>query len=317
MTPHPRPDLSPGSPAHPDHTLTCGTDLDEDGLDPDQRWSTYWDVERLCRGPAPIPGWLVTDDGAIDTDLGVLKTGKEANVHVVRRALRGQDGVLLAAKRYRDAEHRSFRRSAAYQDGRRMRNTRDTRALAKGTSHGRQVAAGQWAHAEWEALRRLWQLGAAVPYPVQIDGTEILMELVTDQDGEVAPRLAATRPDGPLLEAYLEQLRDFLSALGGAGLGARRPLPLQRAGRRRAPGGHRPPQVVDLVATRWGRSSCCATAPTWPPGSAGVGSTWTSTSSSARSWPRPGERATPAVTEQTPRALAARAPPEERGEGDG
>lgn len=256
MTPHPRPDLSPGSTPHPDHTLadlSRGADLDDDGLDPGQRWSTYWDVERLCRGPAPVPDWLVTDDGAIDTDLGVLKTGKEADVHVVRRALRGRDGVLLAAKRYRDAEHRSFRRSAAYQDGRRMRNTRDTRALAKGTSHGRQVAAGQWAHAEWEALRRLWQLGAAVPYPVQIDGTEILMELVTDQDGDVAPRLASTRPPRPLLEAYLDQLRGFLSALAAQGWvhGDLSPYNVLAAGERLVVIDL--PQVVDLVGNPMGQ----------------------------------------------------------------
>ncbi len=195
-------------------------DCDDPGdslLGAGRRWSTYWDLERGCRGPDPVPAWLVTEDGAVDTELGVLKTGKEADVVVVRRALDDDDGVLLAAKRYRDADHRSFRRSAAYQDGRRMRNTRDTRALAKGTTHGRRVASGQWAMAEWEALRRLWVLGASVPYPVQVDGTELMMELVTDDRREVAPRLAAVRPGSDLLGDYFEQMRSFLTTLAREG----------------------------------------------------------------------------------------------------
>lgn len=85
----------------------------------------------------------------------------------------------MAAKRYRTDEHRSFRRSAAYSEGRRTRRSRDTQALAKMTAHGRALAAGQWAAAEFEALRRFWLAGVQVPYPVQIDGIEILMELVT------------------------------------------------------------------------------------------------------------------------------------------
>ena len=182
-----------------------------------QRWSTYWDIERLCRGPAPTPEWVVQDRAAVDTELGVLKTGKEADVHLVRRAAPGTDGVVLAAKRYRGEEHRSFHRSDAYVEGRRMRNTRDARAVAKKTRHGRSVAAGQWAFAEWEALKRFWSAGVPVPYPVQIDGTELLMELIT-VDGDAAPRLAATRPDRPLLESYFEQLRDVLTSLARAGL---------------------------------------------------------------------------------------------------
>ena len=254
--------LTPTDPTYP-----LPLDLDDlDDLEPDQRWSTYWDVERSCRGPAPVPDWLVTADGAVDTELGLLKTGKEADVHVVRRALRGQEGVLLAAKRYRDAEHRAFRRSAAYQDGRRMRNTRDTRALAKGTAHGRQVAAGQWAHAEWEALRQLWHLGAAVPYPVQIDGTELLMELVTDHDGEVAPRLAATRPSRPLLERYLEQLRGFMVTLAAQGWvhGDLSPYNVLAAGDRLVVIDL--PQVVDLVGNPSGQDFLlrdCANLSAW------------------------------------------------------
>lgn len=197
-----------------DYHALDGPDYD---LDDDQRLSTYWDVEPLCRGPQPPPAWLVTDRAAVDTDLGVLKTGKEAEVSVLERAVPGRASCLLAAKRYRAAEHRNFHRSASYTEGRRVRNTRDARAMAKGTAHGRSVAAGQWAAAEWEALKRLYDAGVPVPYPVQVDGTEILMELVT-AGGEPAPRLAQCRPDRALLASYFEQLRAAMEALARLGL---------------------------------------------------------------------------------------------------
>jgi RIO kinase 1 len=212
-----------------------------------QRWTTYWDVDPLCRGPQPVPPWVVQARGAVDTDLGVLKTGKEADVLVLQRAEPGTEGVLLAAKRYRSEEHRSFHRSAAYAEGRRVRSTRDTRAMEKKTKHGRAVAAGQWAWAEWEALKRFWLAGVPVPYPVQVDGTEILMELVT-VDGEAAPRLAGTRPDRPLLESYFEQVRGILGALARAGVahGDLSPYNVLAAGERLVVIDL--PQVVDVVA---------------------------------------------------------------------
>ena len=184
-----------------------------------QRWSSYWDVERLCRGPEPVPDWVVTDRAAIDTDLGVLKTGKEADVFLLERAVEGDPDqrVVMAAKRYRTEEHRTFHRSSAYTEGRRTRRSRDARAIAKKTNHGRAVAAGQWAWAEWEALKRFWSAGIPVPYPVQIDGTEILMELV-DVDGQPAPRLAQTRPAGAQLAGYFDQLRDAMAALARDGV---------------------------------------------------------------------------------------------------
>ena len=72
-------------------------------------------------------------------------------------------GVVMAAKRYRGAEHRTFHRSSTYIEGRRVRNSRDTRAMAKKTAHGRAVAAGQWASAEWESLQRLWSSACRSP----------------------------------------------------------------------------------------------------------------------------------------------------------
>lgn len=231
--------------ASPNH-FELDFQLTDDPLE-DERWSTYWDVEPLCRGPQPAPAWVVQDRAAIDTELGVLKTGKEADVHLLRRAVPGTDGVVMAAKRYRGEEHRSFHRSAAYAEGRRVRNTRDSRAMANKTRHGRAVAAGQWAWAEWEALKRFWSAGVPVPYPVQLDGAELLMELVT-VDGEPAPRLASVRPDLPLLDAYYAQCRAFLGGLAGAGMahGDLSPYNVLAAGDRLVVIDL--PQVVDIVA---------------------------------------------------------------------
>ncbi|WP_329271680.1 serine protein kinase RIO [Streptomyces pseudovenezuelae] len=190
-----------------------------DDLKDGQRWSTWGSVEPLCRGPEPRPDWVVTSQGAIDTELGILKTGKEADVHLVERAdpLDPSGGVVLAAKRYRSPEHRSFHRAATYTEGRSMKRSRDERAVNRKSTFGRQVAAGEWAVSEWGALVRLWNLGLPVPYPVQIDGTEILMEWITvaDEDGVVAtaPRLAQVRPSRELLSAYFEQLTDALATM--------------------------------------------------------------------------------------------------------
>lgn len=97
----------------------------------------------------------------------MLKTGKEADVILLQRAVPGEpaSNCLLAAKRYRNSEHRMFHRDAGYTEGRRVRNSRDSRALAAGTAYGRSVAAGLWAAAEWAALNRLFTAGVPVPYP--------------------------------------------------------------------------------------------------------------------------------------------------------
>jgi RIO kinase 1 len=191
--------------------------LDDPG--DEQRWSTWTTVERGSRGPEPRPEWVVTSQAALDTELGLLKTGKEADVFLIERAVPGDDSqaALMAAKRYRSEDHRSFHRSAAYVEGRRTRKSRDARAVAKRTAHGRAVASGEWAHAEWTALVSLWQVGVPVPYPVQIDGTELLMEFI-GLEGEAAARLAQTRPKGSLLDSYFDQVREAMSTLARHGV---------------------------------------------------------------------------------------------------
>lgn len=234
-----------------------GPDPDDPDADPSvgtQHFTTYWDVVRGNRGPQPLPEWVVTDRGAIDTDLGVLKTGKEADVGLLRREATDGTAVIMAAKRYRGEDHRSFHRSAAYTEGRRVRRSRDARALTRKSTHGRAVAAGQWAYAEWDALGRYWSAGLPVPYPVQLDGTEILMEFIGDQGtGVAAPRLAQTRPEPELLAEYFEQVRTVISVLAGQGVahGDLSPYNILADGERLVVIDL--PQVVDLIANPAGQ----------------------------------------------------------------
>jgi RIO kinase 1 len=190
-----------------------GTDLDAPPSG--DRWST-WDAAE--HGPVPRPAWVITAHAAVDTELGVLKTGKEADVHLLERGVPDTgEHVLLAAKRYRSAEHRMFHRDAGYTEGRRVRRSRETRAMASRTAFGRQLLAGQWARAEFEALGTLWAAGAPVPYPVQLHGTELLLEFVGTPAGAAAPRLAQLRPEPDELRDLWEQLTEALCALARRG----------------------------------------------------------------------------------------------------
>jgi RIO kinase 1 len=189
-----------------------------DGLDGGERWSSWDQPHAGDRGPGPYPRWLITDLAARDTELGILKTGKEADVFLVRRGVPGGRSCLLAAKRYRDNAHRMFRRDTDYREGRRVRQSRDNRAMAKGTAAGREMLAEQWAAAEFGMLGRLYTAGVPVPYPVQRLGTELLLEFIGDPDGTAAPRLADTRPDPGELTGLWRQLADGLAILAGLGL---------------------------------------------------------------------------------------------------
>lgn len=189
------------------------------GLEPGQRYSRFTDIERLQRGPEPYPDWLITD-GAIETDCGVLKTGKEAEVSLLERST-GSRAHLMAAKRYRGLDNRDFRRDTVYTEGRTTRNTRDRRALAAKSDYGRSVAAGQWAVAEFDALSRLWRAGVPVPYPIQIDGTEILMEFIADPNrgAEIvaAPRLHTISRGDERLPNLWRQLTDAMGVIARLG----------------------------------------------------------------------------------------------------
>jgi RIO kinase 1 len=180
------------------------------------RWSSWPDAEH---GPRPRPAWVVTDAAAVDTEYGVLKTGKEAEVHLLERGVPDTDRrCLLAAKRYRGADHRLFHRGAGYLEGRRVRRSRETRAMATRTAFGRSLIAEQWAAAEFAALGRLWSAGVAVPYPVQRDGTEVLLEFIGAADGTAAPQLAHCRAAPGDLRELWDQLVLMLRALAALGL---------------------------------------------------------------------------------------------------
>ena len=187
----------------------------DDRVPPGSSLSTY---PSAAHGPSPVPAWVVTTGNAVDTDLGPIKTGKEADVHLLER--RDPDSgrtCLLAAKRYRDAQHRMFHRDAGYLEGRRIRRSRETRAMANRTSLGRQLIAQQWAATEFATLGQLWSAGIPVPYPVQLDRTELLLELIGD-DGVAAPRLADLDADVGELDDLWQQCVEVLCALGAAGL---------------------------------------------------------------------------------------------------
>ena len=187
--------------------LTADIELPPDA----DRWSTWGGGEQ---GPHPRPEWLITSLAAVDQELGVLKTGKEADVHLIERRIPDTDtSCLLAAKRYRSNEHRMFHRDSGYLEGRRARESRQARAIANRTGFGRNLIAEQWAVAEFAALSRLWSLGAPVPYPAQRYGTELLLEFLDDGAGGAAPRLAGLRPAPGELRELWEELTGALELL--------------------------------------------------------------------------------------------------------
>ncbi|HSW14557.1 MAG TPA: RIO1 family regulatory kinase/ATPase, partial [Solimonas sp.] len=129
------------------------------------------------------------DDGIVNAVLRQLKSGKEASVYLVDRG-----GAVLCAKVYKDAEHRGFHKLAEYQEGRKARGSRDARAMGKGSRHGRKEAEVAWKNAEVDALYRLTAAGVRVPRPHGYFEGVLLMEVVTDAEGEVAPRLNDVAP---------------------------------------------------------------------------------------------------------------------------
>ena len=202
-----------------DHSFSLA--LEADDLDlaepgPDQRWSTWPATTPSERGPQPHPDWLVTAAAAFDTEWGIVKTGKEADVFLIERAVPGSSGCVLAAKRYRDSAHSDFHRSGRYEEGRRLRNSRDVRAIGRKSSHGRAVAAGHWALNEFGALCAAWDAGIPVPYPVQLSGTELLMEFI-GEGRAAAPRLAQSRLHGDELADLFDQVVKILSGFAHAG----------------------------------------------------------------------------------------------------
>jgi len=123
-------------------------------------------------------------DGLVDEVIRQLMSGKEAKVYVVRCG-----DQIRCAKVYKEAEQRSFRQSVDYTEGRKVKNSRRARAMEKGTRYGRKAQEDAWQSAEVDALHRLAAAGVRVPRPYNFLDGVLLMELVTDDNGEAAPRL--------------------------------------------------------------------------------------------------------------------------------
>ncbi|MBT9488470.1 MAG: serine protein kinase RIO [Rubrivivax sp.] len=133
---------------------------------------------------APPRLQALMDEGLIDSVVRQLMSGKEATVYVVRC---GDD--TRCAKVYKEANNRSFRQAVDYTENRKVKNTRQARAMAKGTKYGRASQEAAWQSAEVDALYRLAGAGVRVPKPYNFHDGVLLMELVADAQGDAAPRL--------------------------------------------------------------------------------------------------------------------------------
>ncbi|MUK92804.1 serine protein kinase RIO [Aliivibrio fischeri] len=133
-----------------------------------------------------IPNRLLplVEDGLIDEVLTQLMSGKEASVYIVRSG-----DNIQCAKVYKEIEQRSFKQAVAYREGRKVKNSRRARAMEKGSKFGRDEQEKVWQNAEIDALYKLSEAGVRVPTPYGCFDGVLLMELVTDNDGSVAPRL--------------------------------------------------------------------------------------------------------------------------------
>jgi RIO kinase 1 len=184
---------------------------DDDFDDPEA--STYLGSEH---GPEPVPDWVITSGDARQLHLGLLKTGKEADVHLVERTL-GEQCNVLAAKRYRKFEDRMFRNDARYRAARRTGESRLDKAVAQGNKAGMAFRARMWLTTEFETLCRLWTAGVPVPYPVQKLGNELMIELIGSPE-QAAPRLVHARLDRAGLGDAWTQLVDAMHGMVRCGV---------------------------------------------------------------------------------------------------
>jgi len=145
--------------------------------------------------PAGLQALL--DDGVIDAVLRQLKSGKEASVYVVRC---GEE--LRCAKVYKDMAQRSFQARAQYQEGRKVRGSRQARAMEKGSKYGKKALEEAWKNTEVDALYQLSAAGVRVPKPFGYFSGVLVMELVTDSEGHSAPRLGEVELDAEQAREY-------------------------------------------------------------------------------------------------------------------
>jgi RIO kinase 1 len=152
---------------------------------------------------------VLLDDGVIDEVLGRLKSGKEANISLVRRG-----DLVLAAKVYKDRSTRSFKNNSDYKEGRKVRNSRTQRAIDSGGRFGRDAAEQAWKSAEADALYRLVDSGVRVPTPIMFYEGVLLMDLVRDAEGRPAPRLIDVPiADGAAMFIFADLVAQIISML--------------------------------------------------------------------------------------------------------
>jgi RIO kinase 1 len=177
----------------------------------------------------PIPDWLVVEP-VTDVDLGVVTTGKEAQIELVER--RGVDGrsCLVARKRYLPREvHQkgelealgfqrasTFRHDVQYREGRQFRKTRDRRAVERMSTYGKRLLQDRWTGHEFEVMSRLWRAGLSVPYPIAYASDVLELQYLGGRDG-AAPQLRSARLDRATLSAAFEQVVDGLAIVVGEG----------------------------------------------------------------------------------------------------
>jgi RIO kinase 1 len=187
-------------------------------------------VTRIYEEARPAPTGLILQDYIEDVEIGLLKSGKEADVYVMER--RASDrSCLLAAKRFRPSEHRGFRNDMMYRAHRRndglVRDHGDRRkrvagrniqkAMDQRSNTGRKALAEQWIATEWSMLKRLWDAGVSVPYALERLDDGILMQYLGDEGG-AAPRLTHAHVSRDVLEGLFEQLREEMRLIARAGI---------------------------------------------------------------------------------------------------
>ena len=143
----------------------------------------------------------LVEEGLVDEVIRQLMSGKEATVYEVRCG-----DEIRCAKVYKESNQRSFHQAVAYQEGRRVKNSRQARAMEKGTRYGKKMAEEVWQNAEVDALYRLAAAGVRVPTPYVCFEGVLLMDLVTDANGNAAPRLNDVELDHALALQYHRQL---------------------------------------------------------------------------------------------------------------
>lgn len=178
----------------------------------------------------PTPDWLI-DEHYTDADLGVLKSGKEAQINLIERSDDHGNTCLLARKRYLPREVKTkgtleamgvqrastFRHDVAYREGRQFRKTRDRRAVERMSTYGKHLLNDRWTGHEFEIMTRLWNAGMSVPYPVGYSDDAFDLEYIGDHT-QAAPQLYATRLRGAALADAFEQLIAGLQDLASEGI---------------------------------------------------------------------------------------------------